>query len=86
MLSIHPTQAQTNQTNVSQTELMKQFIGSWKIDLGKETTGLWECKLFGTGFETYYKAVTKGQILEEAKELCGYNKKFDTNIRILILN
>ena len=70
-------QAQTNQTNLNQTELMKQFIGSWKFDWGKDTTGLFEIKPFGTGLECYYNSVTKGKILMEAKQLWGYDKKID---------
>ena len=56
---------------------MKQFIGSWKFDLGKDTTGLLEIKPFGTGLETNYNTVTKGKILEEMKQLFGFDKKID---------
>jgi hypothetical protein len=70
-------QAQINQTNLNQTELIKQFIGSWKFDLGKDTTGLLEIKPFGTGLESNYNTLTKGKILEEMKQLYGYDKKID---------
>jgi hypothetical protein len=50
-------QAQTTQTKLNQVELLKQFIGSWKFDWGKDTTGLFEIKPFGTGLECYYNSV-----------------------------
>ena len=70
-------QAQTTQTKLNQVELLKQFIGSWKFDWGKDTTGLFEIKPFGTGLECYYNSVNKGKILMEAKQLWGYDKKID---------
>jgi hypothetical protein len=77
LVLLNGLQAQTTQTKLNQIELMKQFIGSWKIDLGKDTTGFWECKPFGTGLEGYLKNVTKGKILMEVKQLVGYDKKID---------
>ena len=74
LLSINTAQAQAN---LNQTELFKQWIGSWKYDLGKDTTGFWELKLFGTGIEGYWKEVTKGKIVTEGKQLLGYDKKID---------
>ncbi len=70
-------QAQTNQTNLNQTELMKQFIGSWKCDFMNDTTFFMEGKPFGTGSEYYYKYVTKGKLFTEGKQLGGYDKKND---------
>jgi len=67
----------TNHTNKThQIELMKQFIGSWKIDLGKDTTGFWECKPFGTGGRLFEKCYER-KILMEVKQLVGYDKKID---------
>jgi hypothetical protein len=77
LLCSNGLQAQTTQTKLDQIELMKQFIGSWKLDMGKDTTGLWEAKLFGTGLECYFNSVTKGKILMEGKQLFGYDKKTD---------
>ena len=74
---LNGVQAQTNQTNLNQTELMKHLIGSWKADLGKDTTLYWDAKPFGTGLECYYKSVTKEKILMEGKQLFGYDKKID---------
>jgi hypothetical protein len=80
LIGLSEVQAQTNQTNLNQTELIKQFIGSWKLDMGKDTTGIVEIKSFGTGIEPYFKVVTKGKIVTEVKELLGYDKKIDKYI------
>ena len=55
-------QAQSTQTQLNQLELIKQFIGNWTCEMGKDTTVFCEYKLFGTGIEDYYKAITKGKI------------------------
>jgi hypothetical protein len=70
-------QAQTTETKLNQVELMKKFIGSWKVDLAKDTVLFWDAKPFGTGLECYYKTVSKDKILMEAKQLFGYEKKTD---------
>jgi len=70
-------QAQSTQTKLNQVELMKQFIGSWKVDLAKDTVLFWDAKPFGTGLECYYKTVSKEKTLMEAKQLFGYEKKTD---------
>jgi len=44
-------QAQTTQSTLSQVELMKQFIGTWKFDLATDTTIFWDLKTFGIGME-----------------------------------
>jgi len=77
LISSNTTQAQTMQAKLNQAELMKQFIGSWKVDMGKDTVLFWDAKSFGTGLECYYKTVSKGKTLMEAKQLFGYEKKTD---------
>ena len=77
VIGLSEIQAQTTKPKLNQVELLKQFIGSWKYDLGKDTTGLFEFKPFGTGVETYNTNVTKGKIILEWKELYGYDKKID---------
>jgi hypothetical protein len=72
--------AQTNQTQLNQLELVKQFIGNWKMESGKDTTWFLEYKLFGTGMEEYYKSVTKGKIISSEKGIWGYDKEKDKNI------
>ena len=73
-------QAQTTQTQLNQLELIKQFIGNWTAEMGKDTTVFCEYKLFGTGMEDYYKGITNGKIFLSEKGLWGYDKKTDKNI------
>ena len=70
-------QAQTTTTKLNQIELTKQFIGNWKIDMAKDTVGYWDAIAFGTGFECYFKTVTKDKIISEGKQLFGYDSKID---------
>jgi len=50
LISIDRTQAQTiGETKLDQIELMKQFVGRWKCELGKDTVVIGENIAFGTG-------------------------------------
>ena len=77
LLCTNLAQAQTNQTNLNQTELTKQFMGSWKCDFGNDTTFFMEGKLYGTGSEYNYNYAAKGKLFMEGKQLAGYDKKID---------
>jgi hypothetical protein len=59
---------------LNQIELMKQGLGSWKFQLGKDTTVIGETKSYGTGFEASWKALTKGVVIIEGKQLGGFDK------------
>jgi sRNA-binding regulator protein Hfq len=72
-------QAQTTQTKFDQTELMKQWIGSWKV-VYNDTTAFFDFSVYGTGLEGYYRYVTKGKIIMEGKQLYGYVKIYDKYI------
>jgi hypothetical protein len=80
LICITEIQPQTTQTKLNQVELMKQFIGSWKCDIAKDTTRFWDVKSFGTGLECYLKVVTKGKVIIEAKRLWGYDPGTDKYI------
>ena len=77
VLSTNRIQAQTTQTKLDQVELMKQFIGSWKGEIAKDTIEFWDAKSYGTGVESNFKHVTKDKIVLEGKQLWGYDKKND---------
>jgi hypothetical protein len=62
---------------LNQIELMKQVIGNWKCNLGKDTIEYLEYKYFGTGLDCYFKFVTKGKTFSEARILWGYDKGTD---------
>ena len=70
-------QAQTTQTKLNNLELFKQFVGTWKGEMGKDTAFVMEIKSFYNGFESYLKTETKGKILIEEKTIMGYDKKID---------
>jgi len=59
---------------------LKQFFGSWKIDVAKDTTSFWYMNSYGTGLDVDYKNVTKEKTYMEAKQLWGYDKKVDKYI------
>lgn len=62
---------------LNQQELVKKFAGSWKCEIGKDTTAVWDVKSFGTGIECTYKLYTKGKLFSEGKQLWGYDKDTD---------
>jgi hypothetical protein len=65
--------ADKNAGQQEQIELHKQFIGSWKGEMAKDTTIFWDVKPYGTGMECYFKLVTKGKIVMEGKQIWGYD-------------
>ena len=71
------THAQILQTNLNQIELLKQFIGTWKVDIAEDTTCFWEVRLFGSGLEGNIKYVTNGETINEGKQLLGYDESTD---------
>jgi ketosteroid isomerase-like protein len=58
---------------LNQLELHKQFVGSWKGEMAKDTTIFWDVKPYGTGMECYFKSVSKGKIVMDGKQLWGYD-------------
>ncbi|OFY64266.1 MAG: hypothetical protein A2Y71_08375 [Bacteroidetes bacterium RBG_13_42_15] len=70
-------QAQTTQTELNQVELMKQLLGSWKCDTGKGIPSIHEAKSFGTGLECFNIRIIKDSVIQEVKQLWGYNKEND---------
>ncbi len=71
-------QAQTSQPGLNQIELFKQFIGTWKCEVQKDTFLLIENTSFGTGMVSKSQVVSKGNTLEEIIQLYGYNAKDDS--------
>ena len=86
LLRTNGIQAQTTQTKLNQVELMKQFLGTWKGEMGKDTAFVMEFKSFYNGFESYIKTETKGKIIIEEKTIMGYDKKIDKLIESGIMN
>ena len=62
LLCSNGIQAQTTDSKLDQVELMKQFIGSWQTEMGKDTIFIMVGKTFGKGLEFYWKTETIGSI------------------------
>jgi hypothetical protein len=62
---------------LNQLELMKQWIGTWKCDISKDTTFLYDVKSYGTGYDNYSKVVVKGKMVKEGKLFIGYDQEVD---------
>jgi hypothetical protein len=73
-------QAQTTQPKLNQVELMRQFLGIWKSEIGKDTIVIGENAAFGNGMVSNGWMAIKDKILDSVKQLYGYDKKTDTFI------
>jgi hypothetical protein len=77
LLDINCIQAQSTETKLDQVELMKQFVGNWKCELGKDTILTGNNISFGTGLVCNSQIIANGKILNSVKQLYGYDKKID---------
>jgi hypothetical protein len=77
LICANGTHAQPMQTKLNQVELMKQFLGTWKGEIGKDTIIIGDNTPFGTGMDCNIQIITKNKILDSAKQLYGYDKKYD---------
>jgi len=69
---------------LNHAELMKQFLGNWKAELGNDTLGILICKSFYKGFDFYFKIESKGKIIFEEKTLTGYDEKYDKLFKLWV--
>ena len=75
-MSIH---AQSSERDLDQVELMKQFVGFWKHDAGKDSVIIiWDVKPFGKGYELHMKRMYKEETKYEIKDLWGFDSKSET--------
>jgi hypothetical protein len=77
LISIPGILAQQSENKLNQVELMKQFIGSWKCELGKDTIIIGDNIAFGTGLVCNSQIIVKGRIINSVKQLYGYDSKID---------
>ena len=76
LLCINGIHAQTNQPDLNQMELLKQFTGTWKNESIKDTLFTAEFKPYGNNcLEFTLISVTQGKVWLEMKQLWGYDKK-----------
>jgi|WetSurMetagenome_2_1015567.scaffolds.fasta_scaffold161672_1 hypothetical protein len=71
------TGAQTNQPKLNQVALMRQFLGTWTCELGKDTFLVSENKPFGRGMTANGRITTQGRTLDSIVQIYGYNKSAD---------
>ncbi len=57
--------------------MINQLIGSWKIELGKDTTVYTDFTTYGTGVDAIGKYVTKGKTFMESRINWAYDKTFN---------
>ncbi len=81
MMGTKPIQSQTTDDKLNQVELIKQWVGSWKYEIGKDTSVIQNVKFFGKAMEDSIVTISKGKILAHEKEIWGYDK---TNDKIII--
>ena len=74
---VKPVHAQTTQNKLNHVELMKQFLGTWQAEMGKDTIQVDEFTAFGSGIVGTIKTITKGKVISTMKELWGYDPKND---------
>ena len=67
--------SQTTQKQLNQMELMKQFIGTWKYELGRDTFHISETKPFGIGMISKSQIYTKNNVTDSVIQLIGYDKR-----------
>ena len=81
-------QAQTSGESLNQIELMKQWVGNWKAEHGKDTVWTIEVKPFNNAFEFYAKCEAQGVKVTEMewKKLIGYDEQNDRFIEAIIHN
>jgi len=77
LISINGLLAQKIDNRLNQVDLMKQFIGSWKCELGKDTIMIGENTAFGTGLVCNSQIIVKDKIINSVRQLFGYDKKID---------
>jgi hypothetical protein len=67
----------TSNPILDQVSLMKQFIGNWTCEYGKDTFLIIENVPFGAGMVSNCQIVQKGSVLDSIRQLYGYDKKTD---------
>lgn len=80
LINIGGIKAQTVQPKLNQVELMKQFLGTWKCELGRDTFLISETRPFGTGMIARSRIFTKNIVLDSLIQLYGYDSKADKYI------
>lgn len=76
--------AQTTKPQLSQIELMKQFLGTWQANVGTDTTEVWESQLYGNGVIINVSQVIKGKKSPNYVNNSGFNADEDKLIGFIL--
>ena len=63
----------SSQPKISQVDLMKIWLGTWKAEMGNDISCTIECKSIYNGFEFHSVIETKGKVIVEWKDLVGFD-------------
>lgn len=77
LIIIAGIQAQDDHSKLNQIELIKQFIGTWKCELGRDTFLITQTKPFGTGMISRSQISTKDIVIDSIIQVFGFDKKAD---------
>ncbi len=77
LIIITGIQAQDVKSKLNQIELMKQFIGTWKCELGRDTFLITETKPFGSGMISKSQIFTKDIVIDSVIQVFGFDKNAD---------
>ncbi len=76
--------SQSDQKNLDQVKLLKQFIGTWEAEAGKDSTWLWEITPSNKGYVHAFYLKVKGKTVETLPGIFGFGDEYrNTNLLIL---
>lgn len=76
MLCSNEMQAQNRQKNLNQAELLRNYIGIWKAEVGKDTTYWFEFTAYGeNALAVSFKMKAKDKIIFQNKQLWAYDSQ-----------
>lgn len=75
---------QLSKTKLDQVELMKQFIGNWAAEAGKDSTWFWEITPSNKGYVHAFYLKVKGKTVETMPGIIGFADEY-RNTTFLIL-
>jgi len=76
--------AQSSETDLDQVELMKQFIGKWVAEAGKDSTWLWEITPSDKGYVHAFYLQVKGKTVATYPGIMGFGGE-DRNVNMFTL-
>jgi len=76
--------SQSAEEELDQLELMKQFIGKWAAEAGKDSTWLWEITPSNKGYVHAFYLKVEGKTVETMPGIIGFADEYrNTNFLIL---